>query len=76
MTDLSRLWGADLAEPIEPFPCDCGETVRVTYRREPWGWWMQHGENPEHMSPQWTEPFVHLPQDWVDSIHERLEAGQ
>jgi hypothetical protein len=58
-------WGLDFAEE-HTLTCLCGETLFT--KPEGNGWFVQHGVNPEHRSPNYDGGSLIAVCDWIDSV--------
>ena len=71
-----RFWGLDFA--LRHYAtCLCGKTLSIL----PVGngeWFVQHGPNPEHRSPVYSDGNLLAVCDWIDSVclSERVDAEE
>ncbi len=62
-----KFWGLNFSQQHFAV-CLCGKTLAimpVVDRRE---WFVQHGENPEHRSPNYSGGNLLAVCDWIDSV--------
>lgn len=60
-----KLWGLDFAKPQQFAVCLCGETITINGGAS---WYLQHGPNPEHRSPDYKGGNLLAACDWIDAV--------
>lgn len=60
-----RLWGLDFSVPQQFMVCLCGATVTINGGAT---WFLQHGPNPEHRSPDYDGGSLIAACDWIDAV--------
>lgn len=68
-----KLWGLDRAVPEQFAVCLCGETLTI---RGGSTWFLQHGPNPEHRSPDYEGDNLLAACDWVDAVCLNVREAQ
>lgn len=68
----AKLWGLDFSKPQHGVVCLCGAKVYVHGGSS---WFLQHGENPEHRSPDYDGGDLIAACDWIDAVCLESRAG-
>lgn len=66
----------DYHRRVQVVECLCGEVLTIRTRPITDSWHIQHGQSPEHRSPEYPADRNLLAAcDWIDAVHDALPYG-